>query len=222
MPHWESLGEKIGVFTAPDHTFGTDALKLAAFVPTELRRICEFGTGCGVIALQLCENAKTAGRELPHITALDIQPAAAALATRSVIQSSLQEHITVLTADWRTAPLAPASFEAVVCNPPYFPSAAGGVSANEARRIARHEDSPAALDELCAAAARVLKHGGRFFLCHRPERMADLITALRAANLEPKRMRLVQHDANSCPYLLLCEARKGGKAGVLFEPVLVG
>lgn len=222
MSHWEPLGETIGVFTTPDHTFGADAMRLAAFVPQGLRRICEFGTGCGVIALQLCETARAAGRPLPQITALDIQPAATALALRSVSQSGLQDYVHVLTADWRTAPLEAGAFDAVVCNPPYFPSDAGVVSENDARRIARHEDTPAALGELCTAAARVLKNGGRLFLCHRPERLADVTTALRAAGLEPKRMQLVQHDANSSPYLLLCEARKGGKAGVVFEPILMG
>ena len=222
MPHWESLGEGVGVFITPDYTFGADALKLAAVLPSGLRRICEFGTGCGVIALQLCLAAQTAGKPMPQITALDIQPDAVALAAASVAASGLQEQITLLAADWRTAPLAPNSFDAVVCNPPYFPPATGGVSENEARRIARHEDSPAALGELCAAAARLLPHGGRFFLCHRPERIGDLFAALRAAGLEPKRLQLVQHDTNSSPYLLLCEARKGGKAGVSFEPVLMG
>ena len=222
MPHWESLGEGIGVFITPDYTFGADALQLAAFVPHGLHTVCEFGTGCGVIALQLCLAAQAAGQRMPQITALDIQPDAVALAAASVAESGLQEQIALLTANWRTAPLAPNSFDAVVCNPPYFPPATGGVSENAARRIARHEDSPAALQELCASAARVLRHGGRCFLWHRPERLCDLVAALRTAKLEPKRLRLVQHDTNSSPYLLLCEARKGGKAGLVFEPVLMG
>ncbi len=222
MPHWESLGEGVGVFTTTDHTFGADALRLAAFVPQGLPRICEFGTGCGVIALELCRQAQLQGQPLPQITALDVQSAAVELAVASVERSALQPQITLLTADWRTAPLADASFDAVVCNPPYFPPHTGGVNQSEARRIARHEDSPTALAELCTAAARVLKHGGRFFLCHRPERLCDLMSALRAAGLEPKRLQTVQHDAITSPYLLLCEARKGGKAGLSFEPVLVG
>ncbi len=222
MPHWEWLGEEIGVFTTADHTFGADALKLAAFVPSGLETVCEFGTGCGVIALQLCHQAQVDAHPLPQVTALDIQPAACDLATQSITRSGLQDRITVLCADWCTAPLPIGAFDAVVCNPPYFPPATGGISLNEARRIARHESSPAALGELCAAAARVLRYGGRFFLCHRPERLADLLAALRASDLEPKRLRLVQHDADSYPYLLLCEARKGGKPGLVCEPVLVG
>lgn len=222
MERFESLGAGIGVFTTPAHGFGADALHLARFVPSGLPRVCEFGTGCGVIALLLCQKAKAAGEAMPHVTALDIQETAVALAARSVAKSGLTEQVTLLTADWREAPLAPASFDAVVCNPPYFPPATGGVSADEARRIARHEDSPTAFHELCAAAARLLPHGGRFFFCHRPERLADLFAALRKAGMEPKRLQSVQHDAKTSPYLVLCEARKGGKPGLAVEPTVTG
>lgn len=217
MEHFELLGDGIGVFTTTAHAFGADALRLADFVPPGLHTICEFGTGCGVIAVLLA--ARDAAT---HITALDVQADAVVLATKSVLQSGLQARVTTLTADWRHTSLTPASFEAVVCNPPYFPPATGGVSADPARRLARHEESPAAFDELCAAAAKLLKHGGRFLFCHRPERMADLFSSLRQAGLEPKRLRLVQHDASSAPFLLLCEARKGGRAGLTCEPTFVG
>ncbi len=217
MERFESLGQGFGVFTTPSHTFGADALRLADFVPDGLRQVCEFGTGCGVIAVLLA-----ARNPMVQVTAVDIQAEAAALAARSVSQSNLADRITVLTADWRQVALPPASFDAVVCNPPYFPPATGGVSADAARRIARHEDSPAAFDELCAAAAKLLKHGGRFCFCHRPERLCDLIASLRAAGMEPKRLQLVQHNAGSSPYLLLCEARRGGHPAIVFEPVLAG
>lgn len=217
MERFEVLSDGYGVFTVPHHTFGADALRLADFVPHGLTRICEFGTGCGVIAVILAARDAAA-----TVTALDLQPEATALAARAVTHNGLDDRITVLTADWRDAPLESASFDAVVCNPPYFPAALGKQSPDPSRRLARHEDSPLALEELCRAAARVLRHGGRFFLCHRPERLADLVTALRTAGLEPKRLRLVQHDATSAPYLLLCEARKGGKPGMTVEPTFVG
>ncbi len=217
MERFEVLLDGYGVFTTPHHTFGADALRLADFLPQGLSRICEFGTGCGVIAVLLAARNPAA-----TVTALDIQPEATALAARAVTQNQLEERMTVLTTDWRTAPLETASFDAVVCNPPYFPAALGKQSPDPSRRLARHEASPAALEELCCAAARMLRHGGRFFLCHRPERLADLFSSLRTAGLEPKRLQLVQHDAKSSPYLLLCEARKGGKPGMTVEPTFLG
>ena len=217
MERFEQLSDGIGVFTTTSHTFGADALRLAEFVPHGVRQVCEFGTGCGVIAVLLASRDPAV-----QVTALDIQEQAVALATRGVSHSGLEDRVTVLTADWRFAPLAPASFDTVVCNPPYFPPATGGVSADPARRIARHEESAAAFDELCVAAAKLLTHGGLFLFCHRPERLCDLFISLRAAGLEPKRLQAVQHDANAAPFLLLCEARKGARAGLVFEPSFVG
>ncbi len=217
MERFEPLGNGTGVFTTASHTFGADALRLAEFVPSGMRRVCEFGTGCGVIAVLLAARDPAV-----QVTALDIQAEAVSLAERGISHSGLADRVTTLTADWRCAPLPPASFDAVVCNPPYFPPATGGTSADSARRIARHEESPAAFDELCAAAAKLLKHGGRFLFCHRPERLCDLFVSLRAAGLEPKRLRTAQHDSKSSPFLLLCEARKGGRAGLVFEPAFTG
>ena len=82
-----------------------------------------------------------------------------------------------------------------------------------AARLARHEQ-PGTLDEVVAAASRLLRFGGRFCLCHRPERLADLCCALRARGLEPKRLRLVCRRAGDAPSLLLLETRRGGRPGL--------
>ena len=73
---------------------------------------------------------------------------------------------------------------------------------------------------VCAAAARVLRWGGRFALVHRPERLSDLFCTLRAHGLEPKRLRFVASSAENAPSLVLVEARRGGKAGLSVEPML--
>ena len=43
---------------------------------------------------------------------------------------------------------------------------------------------------------------------------------LRAARLEPKRLRFVRHSAASAVSLVLLEARLGGKPGLQIEPEL--
>ena len=73
------------------------------------------------------------------------------------------------------------------------------------------------LEELCAAAGRLTKNGGRFALCHRPERLTDVLCALRAHNLEPKRLRLVSHRPGYPPSLLLVEAVRQGRPGLSIE-----
>ena len=54
-----------------------------------------------------------------------------------------------------------------------------------------------------------------------PERLAELLETLRRSGLEPKRLRLVQHDAASAPSLLLLESRRGGRPGLAVEPTLL-
>ena len=104
-------------------------------------------------------------------------------------------------------------------NPPYFPAGSGASAAGEARQAAR-EEVGCTLANVCAAAARVLRWGGRFALVHRPERLSDLFCTLRAHGLEPKRLRFVASSAENAPSLVLVEARRGGKAGLSVEPML--
>lgn len=227
MERWEKierLGPEGGVYVTPQYSFGSDAMLLANFAaPRGMTRVCELGTGCGVISLLWCGGPRWMRRRPMEITAVEVQPAAAALAARSVARNGLADQIRVLCADWRALDgvLEAGSFERVVCNPPYFPAASGGVSEDEARRIARHEDGPAALDELCASAARLLQNGGSFCVCHRPERLCDLLAALRRAGMEPKRLQFVQQEDDGTPWLLLCEAKKGGRPGLQALPALV-
>ena len=101
----------------------------------------------------------------------------------------------------------------MVSNPPYFDAARGAVAKGTERGLAR-ADCTCTLPQLCAAAARLLRHGGSFCLVFRVERMAELFVCLQGCGLEPKRLRLVQNTAHSAPKLLLLEARKGGKPGL--------
>ena len=113
--------------------------------------------------------------------------------------------------------LPPGGFDGCVANPPYFPVGSG---ASGARPQARSEVT-LTLKELCRAAQWLLTYGGRFALVHRPERLADLMEALRAHQLEPKRLRLLRHRAEKPPSLLLLEAKKGAKPGLVWEPDLI-
>ena len=115
----DGLGAGAGVFVTPSHDFGADTLALAAFVRVG-ERVCELGTGCGIISVLLCRDALAAGKTPPHITAVDVQATAVALAARSVAACGLEKHISVQEADWRNLTQR-GVFDTVVCNPPYFP-----------------------------------------------------------------------------------------------------
>jgi len=200
------------------HRFGTDAMLLSHFAMScGGDTVCELGTGCGAIALRLA-----AGGNPAAVHGVDIQPAAVALAQAGADRFAGSPAPTFAVGDWSDPRgIAPAgSFDRVVCNPPYFPQGAGGVNADGAVRLARHEQADT-LEHVCGAAAWLLHSGGRFFLCHRPERLTAVLAALTAHHLEPKRLQPVQKQGDTAPWLFLLEARKDGRPGLSWLPPLV-
>lgn len=215
---WLAVKGDTRVAVSAAHRFGTDAILLADFAaPARGETVCELGTGCGAIALRLCAEGTPAA-----VHGVDISPDAISLAQRGADAFDGAPTPTFAVADWALpASIAPAgSFRRVVCNPPYFPPDSGGLSENAAARLARHEQ-PDTLRDVCRAAAWLLQYGGRFCLCHRPERLTAVLAVLTAQGLEPKRLRPVQQTADTPPWLFLLEAKKGGKAGLIWEAPLV-
>lgn len=213
---WEPLGRGLTLATDEQHGFGTDAVVLTHFARPRKsgERICELGTGCGAIAFLLLNKPFTP----KSVLGVDVQQTAIDLCRLSEEKNGRAE-VSFLQADWRTPEtIAPrGSFDRVICNPPYFPVGSGRQSENEARRIARHEQSDT-LSSLIEAADYLLKYGGRFCLCHRPERLCDVLLALRGKGLEPKRITAVRQKAGDGAFLVLIDAVKGGKAGLEFLP----
>ena len=217
-PFWETLGDGLVLATDTDYRFGTDAIVLSHFARPRKsgETVCELGTGCGVIPFLLLQKPFVPKKVL----GVDILTDAIALCQLSV-EKNKREEIAFVCADWREpAHIAPrGSFDRVICNPPYFSADSGRQSDTPARRIARHEQSDT-LSSLTVAAAYLLKYGGRFCVCHRPERLCDLVCALREQGLEPKRLQTVSQKQGAAPFLLLVDAVKGGKAGVEILPPL--
>lgn len=79
-------------------------------------------------------------------------------------------------------------------------------------------EASALLDDVCKCAFRLLKDGGRLSLCHRPERLAEVLAVLRANRLEPKRLAFVKNRPDAAPWLFLVEAQKNRKTGLRVEP----
>ena len=78
-----------------------------------------------------------------------------------------------------------------------------------------------AMEELCAAAAYLLRSGGRLYLVHRAERTAELTDTLRRHRLEPKELRFVQKDSRTPPRLVLLGCRRDGGTGLTVHTPLL-
>lgn len=202
--------ERLGPYTLtwPEGVFplGEDALALGSFSSVKPGwRVCDLGTGSGALLLLLARRA--AGLAL---TGIDLHPLSARTARENLTRNGLEGE--VLCGDLRTAALPAGGFDLVVSNPPYFP-----VGSGKSGGPARSEES-CSLEELCAAAGRLTRNGGRFALCHRPERLTDVLCTLRSCGLEPKRLRLVSREPGCPPWLLLAEGVRQGRPGLSIEP----
>ena len=198
--------------------FGMDAVLLSGFVRTRRGDVLlDMGTGTGILPLLL--SAKT---ECAHLTGLEIQEESADMARRSVALNHLEERISIVTGDIKEAGgiFAPASFDCITCNPPYMIGEHGITNPDAPKAIARHEIL-CTFDDVASAAAKLLKSGGRFFLVHRPFRLAELIVTLTKHGLEPKRMRLVYPYADKEPNMVLIEAVRGANPRMTVEAPLI-
>ncbi len=187
--------EQLGPYTLSVHQevfpLGGDALALGRFASVrDGLRVCDLGTGSGVLLLLLAGRSQNLS-----LFAIERDPLSAQTARKNLEQNCLQG--TVHTGDLRQTPFSAGSFDLVISNPPYFPVGSGADSGPF------RTEQFCTLDQLCQAAARLLRNGGRFALCHRPERMVDVLCSLRAWGLEPKRLKLVSHGPGHSPSLLL-------------------
>lgn len=212
----EILDHGTKVFTAPGATFGSDALLLARFaLPKPRQRAVDLCSGCGIVALVWHDE----GHRGP-CTAVELDPDASALCAAAVGENGAG-HISPLCGDLRDFCRAGPEqgwYDFAACNPPYF--AAGPRSPDPVRAAARHTDS-CTLEDAVQAAARALREGGRFALCHRPDQLAEVLCTLRAARLEPKRLAFARQRPGSTPWLFVVEAQKGRRPGLRLEPDLL-
>lgn len=215
--HLEPLGKTMQIVVSKAHIFSTDAILLAHFSDIKKNdKACDMGTGCGIIPMLWCK------KQTGHITAIDIQEKACNQLLKSLEICSLQSRMTVLNADIRElkGKVELGSYDLVTMNPPYKSVGAGIESEAKSDKIARHE-TMCSIDDACAAASRLLRFGGRFCLCHRPERLCDIIVSMREAKLEVKRIRFVVQHEGKAPWLVLVEGKRGAKSFVTVEKNLV-
>ena len=218
MEQWEQLAPGGLRFLKGGFPAGTDTFLLSSFPRLKPGlRVCDLGCGGGLLSLLLLQRQ----RELT-VTGLELLPEAAAVARRAAAENRLEGRFSIRQGDLRDCRgLFPSgSFDLVVCNPPYYPPETGRMAEDARRRAARAEVN-CTLEEVCTAAAWLLRWGGAFCLVHKPERLAELCCFLREHGLEPKRLRLVEPTAGRRPSLLLLEGRRGGKPGLDIEPPLV-
>lgn len=219
----EKLSDTLSICVTKDHRFGTDAFLLSDFANIRRKDLaCDLGTGCGIIPLLWFRDPNEAPKQAYGV---DIQQLAVRQLTFTVEQANLSERMIPVQADLSDLAalkekLPFGSFDVVTCNPPYKKESHGILSQSSSDIIARHE-TMCSIEDVCKAAAKLLQFGGRLCICQRPERLLDVLEAMRREKIEPKRVRFVQKRGDTAPWLFLAEGRKGAKRFLKVEPPLL-
>ena len=187
----------------------TDSIVLSGF--TKLPRqakVLDLGAGCGTLGLLLCANDQGC-----QVTGIEVDEKAHQTALQNAHRNNISARLTSICADLRSVPslFTSGSFHCCVSNPPYF-------SANQesANSNARHEQL-CTLEDLFKAAKWAVRHGGDFFLVHKPERLSEICACATNHKLEPKRLLLLRHKSTDPVSLILLQCRKGAKPGLIIE-----
>ena len=193
-----------------------DSVLLADFADIKREQRC-LDLGCGAGTLMLLLKARVPDLS---ISGIEILPDSADAARLNLRLNDMDAEVVSGDLRDRKLPFHAGDFSFVISNPPYFHVEGRSISPDCSRAAARGELNCSLL-ELCVAAAYYCRNGGRFFMVYRPDRLCDVFSCLSSTGLEPKRLRLVQHDADTSPCLALIEARRGGKRSLAILPALL-
>lgn len=198
--------------------FGMDAVLLSNFARVKKgERVLDLGTGTGIIPILL--TAKTEGE---NFVGLEIQEESADMARRSVSHNQLDEKVEIVTGDIKEAAniFGLASFDVITTNPPYMIGQHGIANESDTKAIARHEVL-CTLDDILRESARILKPRGRFYMVHRPFRLAEILSKMVEVGIEPKRMRMVHPFIDKEPNMVLIEGMRGANSRMTVERPLI-
>ena len=201
------------------YCFTSDSAILSSFVSAKKNDVClEIGCGNGVISILVAHKCKP-----KEIVAFEIQKESSELAKRNVELNNLEDKIKIINSpiqEFKKYGYGE-NFDVVFSNPPYIKVHEKSlINENEVCAISRHEIKLNLVD-LVSCASKLLKFKGRFYMVHKAERLAEIFCELKKVNLEPKKLLFVSPSENKSPNIVLIEAVKGGKQGILVFPTLI-
>lgn len=210
------LGTKLLITSEQGKAFNLDTILLADFIriPKGSELVVDFGTGNGSIMLYLSQKYHH------KLLGVEIQKHRYEQAIHNIFINQLSSRIDVLNQDIKSTKLKKEA-DVIVTNPPFFKTN------NESRKsldidmqIAKHE-TLITLEELIQSVSRNLKHGGLFFMIHKPDRLEEIMIIMNQYDFKVKRIRMVHPYLDSEPNHVLIEARKKGSAHLKVLPPLI-
>ena len=198
--------------------FSLDSVLLPNFVTINKNIKNILDIGCGNLPVSLILTTKTDA----SITAVEIQKDVYDIALKNLELNNKQNQINIINADIRDLykNFETEYYDVIVCNPPFFKvSKDSHLNKNDYKTIARHEVF-LNLDDLFSISKKILKNNGVISIVHRPERLLDIIYAMRKYNIMPKKIQFVYPKKDKDANILLIEGTKNGNSGMKILPPL--
>ncbi len=199
------------------YRFTSDSVLLSRFAKAKAGdKVADFCAGSGIVGLHFYALNQNL---IKGVTFFEMQPELYEMSKKTIALNGLEDKFTAVNCKVQEIDGEyNEKFSLILCNPPYEK---GGFENKDYKKAVCRKELFLSLPELVSAASKCLKYGGRVALCHRADRLAEVVYTLHAHGLEPKRLQLVQGSKTAAPYLVLIEAVKGGKAGVTVLPSIV-
>ena len=201
--------------------FGIDSVLLSNFASDikQNSKVVDLGTGTGIISFLLL-----AKNNIKKITGIEIQEEVADMAKRSIELNNLENKFNIINCDVKNILkyVERDSQDVVISNPPYKKLNTGGKSDDEKNLISRHEIL-ADIFDFVKASKNILKDKGTLYLVHRPERLSDIMCALKENKIEPKKIQFVYSKNNSeeAKLVLIKAVKNGGQFCKILPPLFI-
>lgn len=193
------------------YCFTSDAVLLSRFARVKKGdTVADFCSGSGIVGIHLYGLNPTL---INSVTLFEMQTPLFELSKKSIVENGLEEKFTAVNTKVQDIGTEfNGKFSLIVCNPPYAKIDGGDHDQNIEIDLCRREVA-LSVPELLKAVSFSLKYGGRFCICHRADRLIEVVTAMKENNIEPKILQFVCGKGKE-PYLFLMEGVKGGKSGL--------
>ena len=199
------------------YLFSADSVLLAnlAKIGSE-DSVIDLGTGSGVLAILTAVKKGAKG-----VVGVEIDPATADMARRSVKMRKVDDKISILSGDVKDIKnlVRAGEFDKAICNPPYF-TADDGFGTVGAKATARKQGENS-VEHFVRAGAYALKNGGDFFVVYKADRLVEIVTALHQNGLEPKHITYIYPKLSKGVDTVIISARKGGKTGLTSSTLIL-
>ena len=208
------INNKFIIQKKDEYCFTSDAVLLANFCKLKASEtVADFCSGSGVVGILASQK-----NNFKHMYLIEKQQVFSERCNRSLIYNNLQDKIEALCVSVQEAyKTLKKPVDVILCNPPYSTPNGNKMTENASLNMCKYE-TELTLKELVNAVNKNLKFGGRFYMVHRADRVAEIISELKQKKLEPKQIQFVHPKANLNSNVVLIEAVKGAKQGVIILP----